>query len=100
MKVRHKLQNELQFEVIENFYVIQMRDGHLELGKKCDYEPVPQDRWQDVTGECRFQEAWDEVIHNTGTADVRLFEHKCRSNYRLRKVEVGIYFDENAGGKK
>ena len=62
-----------------------------------DYEEIKEDHWQDVTGECGFQEASPReqvrfFQHRVGTPDCNtLFEWPYLATiegYRLRKVQL------------
>lgn len=84
MKVRNKENSNFNHEVIEespNYYIVK---GAYETAvvSKTHYEPVPTERWVDVTAACRY--APDILYHrSTWIADLL-------PGYRLRGVSVNI----------
>ena len=62
------------------------RDGMKIFFTTADWEPLPTDRWQDVTGEC---EIYQEMICNGGGDDLFVpTNNASKLGYRLRKVQV------------
>lgn len=76
MKVRHKQHPDVIVELDAN-----TREQWLAGLPKAEWEPVPTDHWQDVTGECEVE--WDGA--KLRYPDGR--ENELPLNYRLRKVQ-------------
>lgn len=92
MKVRNKFGGGHTYEVVEGL-VVKDQHGILHTVEKTAFEEVPDDCWQDVTGEC---ELWPEgemypfgIRHNGRL--INRCGHEVPPNYRLRKVQVYPY---------
>ena len=98
MKVRHKDKSKIAtFTVIEEAptYYIALYDGCFKatiLLSKCDFEPVPDERWEDVTAACEFKAARMMLSHK----DTEIITgdycggHWLELDYRLVKVRVAM----------
>ena len=62
------------------------RDGHWEAFTTSEWEPVPEERWRDVTSECSVE--LDQIIHRVyDRTGPQYSVVVCRGNgYRVRKV--------------
>ena len=89
MKVRHR-QDGFIYSVVEESATYYICKDTAQAFRKDEVEPVQEDHWQDVTGEC--------IVASNG--DVRhgdlvfLAEFRGRYNYRLRKVQLLRYQDD------
>lgn len=101
MKVRHKVHHSNQHTVLEessSYYICDLAPQppscHTMLSK-AEYEPVPTEHWQDVTGECEVGDAGIFVKHRRDVP-VRITPAGEDIGYRLRKVQVNLnhYRDE------
>ena len=94
MKVRHKDKHYIVGEVFQespSHYLVYLpnteSDSPLYAYPKTTFEPVPTDRWQDVTGECEVvegvsgQQYVNHGDHHFGVVNYTPY-------YRLRKVQM------------
>lgn len=108
MKVRHK-DGKGYWDVVEespSYYLIRSQGHHifdwpakpiifgelLALPKPL-YEPVPEERWEDVTGQCVAEHA--SIVHVCAAGEVEVHNAQWFRNgtYRLRKVPIAAYDD-------
>jgi hypothetical protein len=104
MKVRFRnpgMAGGMEFEVLEespNFYIVNGTDGHCSL-RKSNYEPVPTERWVDVTAECSIGSVITNNVGMPNSWREWQFSHNGKtvnSNYRLRKVHTYEGWDGRA----
>ena len=98
MKVRHQVVRDLHWSVVDEGrdYFIVSTDGATWALPKSQYEPIPTDRWQDVTGECEvdYPMSGGTAIHNTGANCPSRIYLQAPQGYRLRKVQTAVWSDE------
>ena len=96
MKVRHKVHHSNQHTVIEespSYYICDLAPqppaAHAMLSK-VEYEPIHDDRWQDVTGECEVTKQGNGIHDPSkgGSGLIHLYD-----NYRIRKVRLDELLD-------
>lgn len=98
MKVRHKQTGfECEGERHGDYYVLSAFIGPALKPKSdaiiwikyavlaSDYEPFPAEQWQDVTGECEWEESRRSILRN----GLMISHDDLR--YRLRKVQIPHY---------
>ena len=105
MKVRHKVVRDLHWSVVDEGrdYFIVSTDVATWALPKSQYEPIPTDCWQDVTGECETAEYDSDgprcrLTHKDGLNLEQVGYPLSRpapyrvkhEHYRLRKVQFDV----------